>query len=106
MEGKETDKKKLAWVADAEIADLLQGDLKMIDEYCGREVLISLLENFGSMTLYISQKPLSEARRRYVRKHFDGKNVKELCRILDCSERFVYEALAEKNQLPGQEELF
>jgi Mor family transcriptional regulator len=98
----EIPKGRLAWVAGAEIADLLQGDLKMIDDYCGREVLISLLENFGSMTLYISQKPLTEARRRYVRAHYDGGNVKELCRTLGCSERFIYEVLAEKMPRPAQ----
>jgi hypothetical protein len=99
-------KKRLSWLKDVEISDLLTGDLQFIEESCGRDILLTLLENFPKMTLYISTKPIDQAKKRYVRKYYDGKNTKELCRVLDCSERFIYESLAEKGQMQGQEALF
>ncbi len=85
---------KLSWVNDIEIDDLLTGDMRLIQEWCGREILLSLLENFASMTLYISAKPLTEAKKRYIKKYYNGKNTKELCLVLDVSERFVYEVMS------------
>lgn len=86
-------KSKLTWVKDIEIDDLLTGDMQLIQDWCGREILLALLEHFPSMTLYISTKPLTEAKKRYIKKHYNGKNVKKLCSALGISERFVYEAM-------------
>ncbi len=81
------------WMKDVEIEDLLSGDLLLVYEWCGREMLLDLWEHFPRMTLYISTKPINEAKKRYIKKHFNGKNVKELCALLQVSERFVYEAV-------------
>ena len=93
---------KLAWVDDVEIDDLLTGDMRLIQEWCGREVLLALFEHFPSMTLYISTKPLTEAKKRYIKKHYDGKNVKELCSVLGVSERFVYESMKDTQYQSGR----
>lgn len=98
--------KSLSWLKEIEIEDLLDKDVKMIHDHCGMDVLITMLANFPSMGLYISTKPLTEAKKRYIKKHHNGKNTKELCRLLDVSERFVYDVLENSSALPGQETLF
>jgi Mor family transcriptional regulator len=99
--------KSLDWIRDVAFEDLLDKDVKLIHEWCGRDVLIALWENFSSMNLYISTKPLDRIRKRYIRKYFTGGNVKELCARLNVSERFVYEVLEEKGVVhEGQEALF
>lgn len=102
---KEPDK-PLAWLDHVDIEDLLTGDMKLVYEWCGMEVLTSLFEHFSSMTLYVSTKPLNEAKKRYIAKVYNGKNVKALCSLLDVSERFVYETIAETRQIDGQQQLF
>ncbi len=96
----------LSWVREIEVEDLLDNDIKFIHESCGLDLLLTLWENFPKMTLYISTKALTEAKKRYVKKYFNGKNVKELCRKLDVAERFVYEAVSTSSQLEGQDTLF
>jgi len=97
----------LDWVKNIKIDDILENDIKLIYEFCGLEVLLCLWENFPKMNLYISTKPLLEAKKRYIRQHFNGKNIKELCRLLDVSERFVYETLEQKDIThEKQEQLF
>jgi hypothetical protein len=93
---------RLDWVRDVGIEDLLFGDLQLIHEWCGLDVLLCLLTHFPRMNLYISTKPLTEAKKRYIRQHFNGRNLKELCSLLDVSERFVYEVMGEaKGEGPG-----
>ena len=86
------------WIRDIEIADLLDKDTRLIFEHCGLDTLCSLWENLPSIQLYLSQQPLNAARKRYIRKHHDGTNVKSLAVELGVSERFVYEAVATTEQ--------
>ncbi len=95
----------MEWLKEIEIEDLLTNDTALIATYCGMEVLLSLWENLPSMNLFISTKPLNEARKRYIKKHHDGKNVKKLAIVLNCSERFVYEAISEKDAEDKQQKL-
>jgi Mor family transcriptional regulator len=89
--------KSLAWLEDIEIEDLLSGDTELIFRLCGKEVLVSLWESLPPISLYLSRKPLEEARKRYIRKHFDGSNVKALAVTLDVSERHVYKVIRADN---------
>ncbi|NTU42936.1 MAG: hypothetical protein HGA78_07765, partial [Nitrospirales bacterium] len=86
------------WITEVELEDLLEGDAALIHDHCGLDVLLSLLENLPGITLYLSEKPLFEAKKRYIRKVFDRTNpqasAKALAIKLKVSERFVYEALA------------
>lgn len=99
----------LDWLDGIDIGRFLSGDMKLIDECCGRDVLVSLMKNLGSMSIYISGSPISEAKKRYIRKNYDGKNCTKLCRILDVGERFVYQALHDERKrqkkAKGQEAL-
>lgn len=83
----------LSWMKDIDILPFLKGDLLTIYSACGEDVLRRLLEGTPSMTLYISTKPINEAKRIYVQNNFTGKNTKELARFLEVSDKFVQEAL-------------
>jgi Mor family transcriptional regulator len=83
----------LQWLDRIEIADLLSGDAELVHKFCGKEVLKSLWANFPSMEIYMSMKPLNEAKKRYIRKYFTGANVKNLCMTLRVSESFVYKVI-------------
>lgn len=99
--------KSLTWINEIEIADLLDKDMKMIHDHCGVDVAIMLWENFSSMNIYVSTRPLDKIKKRYIKKHCNGHNIKDLCRLLDVSERFVYEVLEEKGIIhTNQEPLF
>ncbi len=95
---------KLGWFKDLdreEILKHLSNDARLIYEYCGLEVLIALWEKLSSINLYLSDKPLMDLRRVYVRKHYKetaaGNNSKQLAVTLGVSEQFVYVARTEKN---------
>ncbi len=72
---------------------------RLIYELSGLEVLIYLWKNHMSTNLYISEKPLNELRKRYIRQNFDANEpsscIKVLAAKLRVSEKFVYEALNE-----------
>lgn len=91
----------LDWLKDVEFLDLLNGDSALIAESCGVDVLIKLLEELPSINLYLSTKPLDEARRRYIKKFYDGSNVKMLAKTLGCSERFVWETIGQASGTIG-----
>ena len=88
----------LEWLREIEFYDLLDGDLALIADSCGVDILIKLWEELSSVNLFLSTKPLTKARKRYIRKHYDGHNVKRLARLLSCSERFIYETVADRRK--------
>ena len=93
------------WLSEIEFMDLLTNDTALIAEYCGVEVLLRLWENLPSMNLFISTKPLTEAKKRYVRKFYGKIEVKKLAATLNVSERFVYECVSsteEKDDRQGK----
>jgi hypothetical protein len=84
----------LDWIKEIEIKDLLSHDSLLVAEHCGMDVLVKLWEGVPNLSLYISTKPLIEAKKRYIRKFYNSSNVKQLAIKLDVSERFVYDVLA------------
>lgn len=84
------------WLKEIEVDDLLDGDMKLVYKYCGIETLVSLFDYFCSMSIYVSGRDLNKARKRYIRQHFTGNNVKSLCIKLGVSERFIYDVLEGK----------
>lgn len=84
---------------------------RLIYHYCGLEVLVHLWKNHMSTNLYISEKPLNELRKIFIRQNFDPKEpstcIKVLATRLRVSEKFVYEALAEEpKEDPRQVKMF
>lgn len=94
------------WLNEIEISDLLTGDMKLVYDHCGRDVLIRLWEAFPGIAIYISSKSLHAARARYIARHYDGHNIKKLAVQLRCSELFVHRAVNEKRSkhLPPRDE--
>lgn len=98
--------KSLEWIKEVDFEDLLDKDAKLIHEWCGTEVLIALWQHFASMSIYVSTKPLDRIKKRYIKKHCNGSNIKELCSKLNVSERFIYDVLEERGIIhEGQERL-
>jgi Mor family transcriptional regulator len=87
----------LSWLNEIEFEDLLDGDLELIYRYCGKDILIALWAGMPSIAIYLSTKPLEEAKKRYVRKHFNGSNIKELAIELGMSESQVYNVIRADN---------
>lgn len=89
--------KNLAWIRQLDkVEDLLDKDARLVYEHCGLDVFIALWESLPAISLYLSGKPLDRLRRHYIKTYFNGSNQKELCVILDCSERFFYDTLEGK----------
>ncbi|MCK9420237.1 MAG: hypothetical protein M0R70_12745 [Nitrospirae bacterium] len=84
--------------------------MKMIYEDCGIETCIKLWRKLPRISLHISERPLNELRRLYVRQHFNAEDpdncIKTLAIKLGVSEQFVYEALgADEKEDPRQMKL-
>jgi len=94
----------LEWLNEIDIEDLLTNDSRLIYEHCGLDVLMKLWECLPGLNLYISTKPLVEAKRKYIRKFYNGANVKQLALKLDVSERFVYESLQQTDSRDDRQE--
>lgn len=88
----------MKWIEDIEYKDLLEKDAALIFEHCGPEVLFALMVNLPGITIYLSEKPFFEMKKRYIRKFFNrddpDRNAKALAAKLKVSEKFVYEAVA------------
>lgn len=89
----------LAWLKDIEFKDLLTGDTLLVYETCGTDVLIALLENLPSINIFVSTKPITKARKRYIKHFYDGKNAKILASRLGCSERFIWDVLSKNGSI-------
>lgn len=87
----ERNAKKLDWLDDVEFEDILTGDMKLIRDRCGMDVLKKLLAGVPKIHVYMSEKPLVEAQKRYIEKYYKQGNAKEIAAILGVSERFVYD---------------
>ena len=85
--------------------------MKMIYEDCGIETCILLWRKLPRISLHISERPLNELRRIYVRQRFNPEDpdmcIKALAVKLGVSEQFVYEALgADEKEDPRQVNMF
>lgn len=84
----------LSWMNDIDVTPFLDGDMATVYGACGEDTLKSLWAGVPSMTLYVSTKAINEAKRVYIQRHFNGKNVKDLALFLEVSEKFVQETLS------------
>jgi hypothetical protein len=114
-------REELDWIQDMKRKDVeavmksqtSKGDdlsMKMIYEDCGIDTCILLWRKLPRISLHISERPLNDLRRLYVRQHFDPGSpdfcIKALAVKLGCSEQFVYESLgADQKEDPRQEKM-
>jgi len=86
----------LEWIKEIDYRKHLTGDLAELEKIIGIDNLIKILEYFGKTAIYISEKPILEMKKEYIRKHYGKIGAKELARKLGISERLVYEIGNEK----------
>ena len=84
-------------LSEKEIQESLEGDLQLVYEHCGLEILCLLWQNFSGMNIYVSTKPLRALQKLYIKKHYNGNNVKEIAIKLGVSEKFVYNVINDNN---------
>lgn len=82
--------KNLDWLDEIDLDDILTGDMKIIRDRCGMDVLKSLLANIPKINIYLSEKPLVQAQKRYIEKHYHSMPTKQIAVRLGVSERFVF----------------
>jgi len=79
--------------------DDLPEDWQFIAELCGLENAIKIIANFYGDTLYTPVRTLTaNIRNKYITKHFNGDNAKELAVKFGITIRTVYR-IAKKNNL-------
>ena len=90
------------WARHIEIEDLLEGDLQLIYEHCGEDVLLTLLDRLKGMHLYLKAEPVRDMKRRFIRQRAGDLSAKELAAMLDVSQEFVYDTLREEEKDDSQ----
>jgi len=93
----------MKWTKAIDIEEHLEGDLKLIYEHCGEDVLLALLDKLKGMQLYLRAEPVREMKRAYVRERFGKLTAKEIAARLEVSQEFVYETIRGEDT---QESLF
>lgn len=89
---------RLDWIKDIEWKKDLKGDLLEIAERAGIDVLIDLWEAFGKTSVYFSEEALNRLRKKYIIQYFQRGKVKEIARLLDTSETYVYDIAKRKRR--------
>lgn len=77
------------------IEDLPGKDMKMVAEYCGMDIAVKLIEEMPSMAIYIPKSSVNQLAQDYIRKNYNGSNVKKLAVKTGYSEKQVYRILHE-----------
>lgn len=85
----------MRWTDQIDIEDLLEDDLQLVYEHCGKDVLLALLDKLKGMHIYLNAKPVTEMKKRYIRNFAGERTVKELAARLECTPKFVYNTLNE-----------
>ncbi len=83
------------FLQDLTIEDLPGKDMKMVAEYCGIDIAVKLIEEMPSMAIYIPKSSVNQLAKDYIRKNYNGSNVKKLAAKTGYSEKQVYRILHE-----------
>lgn len=94
------------WIKEVDYEEELKGDYRTMVELIGIDSFITLLEYFVKTSVYFSELPLGPLKKLYVEKCAGEKSVKEITRILNVSERFVYEVWNKKQLDESQLDMF
>jgi len=93
----------MQWTKDIDIEEHLEGDLQLIYEHCGEDVLLALLDRLKGMQLYLRAEPVRAMKKAYVRERSGELTAKEIAAQLEVSQEFVYETIRSEDT---QESLF
>ncbi len=84
-------------LSEREIQEALEGDLQLVYEHCGLDILCLIWQNFSGLNIYVSTKPLRALQKIYIKKYYNGHNIKEIAIKLGVSEKFVYNVISDDN---------
>jgi len=76
-----------------ELDSVLSGDLALIYSECGIDTLIKICKSLMGISLYISARSIHDARAMYIKKHYNGENIKDLAIKLGVSQRYIYKVI-------------
>jgi Mor family transcriptional regulator len=95
------------WIQELEWQKLLPGEMKEVAEIIGIENTLKLMEKFGKTHVYFTEKPLLEMKRLYIGLHLNDEDVRaqDLARMLNMSERYVFNVIAELKKEVDQAQL-
>jgi hypothetical protein len=87
------------------IEEYLTGDYKQIVSLIGVESFIKLLDYYSKTAIYFSVQPIIPLQKQFILQNKD-KSPKEIARVLNCSERFVYSVMTENDLHESQLNIF
>lgn len=90
----------MQWTKDIDIEKHLEGDLQLIYEHCGEDVLLALLDRLKGMQFYLRAEPVRAMKKAYVRERSGELTVKEIAVRLEVSQEFVYDTLRSEEKPP------
>lgn len=91
---------------EMQIEDIGNADFRMIAQEFGIDVMLRLIVMFKGTSLYFTETYVRDFRLRYIRENKTSKNPRELARLLDLSEGYVYEILRSMHLEAQQLNLF
>jgi len=95
----------MEWTKEIDYTKHLTGDQRDIAELIGIQNLLKLIDRFNKTPVYFSDKCLLSMKREYILENVGGASPKQLARMLDLSERYVYEIINERHLGDSQLEL-
>jgi Mor family transcriptional regulator len=93
-------KSKKAWMKEIAIEDMPNNDLRLVAESCGIEVAVSLMENMSGIAIYVPKLGDKLLKKRYIIRHYNGHNAKELALLLGMAEKFIFDTIAQHKGNP------
>lgn len=87
----------MKWVTTLDYNKYLNGDMKDIADLIGIENLLKLINRFNKTPIYFSDKCLLTLKKEYIKSQRGKIEPRVIARLLDVSERYIYNVYEEKN---------
>ena len=87
------------------IDDMPNADMKLVAETCGVETAVKLLTELPGIQINIPKAGVRRVTWAYVRKNYNGKNIKKLALEVGLSENWLYQILKKDKSLPGNTDI-
>lgn len=81
------------------IEDMPNEDLLFVAKKCGVDVAIKLMLHLQGLSINVPRNSLRKVRARYIREHYNGKNIRQLAVDCQVSIRQVYGVLQKSRLL-------
>lgn len=84
------------WIKETNWEENLEGNLKIMADIIGIDLLINLFEKFSKSYVYFSEKELFKLKKEYVLK-YQNLRASSIAKTLNTSETFVFKTIRERN---------